>query len=82
LVSVQAKLTANAVARKVRLRDSTSILAGRIYNDRYNHMSPTHSNELGARYRYYVSHALLQNRRVEGGGRRRRARTKVRLWLR
>jgi site-specific DNA recombinase len=28
-------------------------------------MSPTHSNKCGVRYRYYVSHAILQNRRVE-----------------
>jgi site-specific DNA recombinase len=30
-------------------------------------MSPTHSNKLGVRYRYYVSHALLQNRKDEAG---------------
>jgi hypothetical protein len=30
-------------------------------------MSPTHSNKLGVRYRYYVSHALLQNRKEEAG---------------
>jgi site-specific DNA recombinase len=30
-------------------------------------MSPTHSNKLGVRYRYYVSHALLQNRKAEAG---------------
>jgi site-specific DNA recombinase len=66
--AVQAKLTANAVARrKVRLRDSTSILTGRIFDDRGNRMSPTHSNKLGVRYRYDVSHALLQNRKEEAG---------------
>jgi site-specific DNA recombinase len=31
-------------------------------------MSPTHSNKLGVRYRYYVSHALLQQRKAEAGG--------------
>ncbi len=31
-------------------------------------MSPTHSNKLGVRYRYYVSHALLQSRKDEAGG--------------
>ena len=66
--AVQAKLATNAVARKVRLRGSASILAGRIYDDRGNRMSPTHSNKLGVRYRYYVSHALLQNRKEEAGG--------------
>ncbi len=30
-------------------------------------MSSTHSNKLGVRYRYYVSHALLQNRKQEAG---------------
>jgi site-specific DNA recombinase len=30
-------------------------------------MSPTHTNKLGVRYRYYVSHALLQKRRQEVG---------------
>jgi len=67
LEAVQAKLAANAVARKVRLRGSASILGGRIYDDRGNRMSPTHSNKLGVRYRYYVSHALLQNRKEEAG---------------
>jgi DNA invertase Pin-like site-specific DNA recombinase len=65
--AVQAKLSANAVARKVRLRGSASILTGRIFDDRGNRMSPTHSNKLGVRYRYYVSHALLQNRKEEAG---------------
>jgi site-specific DNA recombinase len=65
--AVQAKLAANAVARKVRLRGSASLLAGRIYDDRGNRMSPTHSNKLGVRYRYYVSHALLQKRKDEAG---------------
>jgi site-specific DNA recombinase len=30
-------------------------------------MSPTHANKLGVRYRYYVSQAILQNRKVEAG---------------
>jgi hypothetical protein len=30
-------------------------------------MSPTHSNKLGVRYRYYVSHAILQQRKDEAG---------------
>jgi hypothetical protein len=29
--------------------------------------SPTHSNKLGVRYRYYVSHAVLQKRKAEAG---------------
>jgi site-specific DNA recombinase len=30
-------------------------------------MSPTHSNKLGVRYRYYVSHAAVQRRKQEAG---------------
>jgi site-specific DNA recombinase len=30
-------------------------------------MSPSHSNKLGVRYRYYVSHAILQQRKAEAG---------------
>src|SRR5215216_2195026 len=50
--AVQAKLAASAVARRVRLKGSPAILTGRIFDDRVNRMSPTHSNKLGARYRY------------------------------
>jgi hypothetical protein len=35
--------------------------------DHGNRMSPTHANKLGVRYRYYVSQAILQNRKVEAG---------------
>jgi site-specific DNA recombinase len=35
--------------------------------DRGNLMTPTHTNKKGARYRYYVSHGALQNRKDPGG---------------
>jgi site-specific DNA recombinase len=65
--AVQAKLSAHAIARQVRLKGSSAILTGRIFDDRGNRMSPTHSNKLGVRYRYYVSHALLQKRKAQAG---------------
>ena len=65
--AVQAKLAANAIARQVRLKGSAAILTGRIFDDRGNRMSPTHSNKLGVRYRYYVSHAIVQQRKAEAG---------------
>src|SRR5712692_5067896 len=65
--AVQAKLAANAVDRQIRLKGSPAILTGRIFDDRGHRMSPTHSNKLGVRYRYYVSHAILQNRKAEAG---------------
>ena len=65
--AVQAKRVANAVARHVRLRGSAAILTGRLFDDRGNRMSPTHANKRGVRYRYYVSHAILQNCKAEAG---------------
>ena len=65
--AVQAGLAANAVARQVRLKGSPAILTGRIFDDRGNRMSPSHSNKQGVRYRYYVSHAILQQRKTEAG---------------
>jgi site-specific DNA recombinase len=65
--AVQTKLAAGATARQLRLKGSPAILAGRIFDDRGNRMTPTHTNKRGARYRYYVSHALLQKRNDEAG---------------
>jgi DNA invertase Pin-like site-specific DNA recombinase len=65
--AVQARLAENAVGRRTRLRGSPAILTGRIFDDHGNRMSPSHSNKLGVRYRYYVSHAILQQRRDEVG---------------
>jgi site-specific DNA recombinase len=65
--AVQAKLAAGANARQLKLRASPSILAGRLFDDRGNRMTPTHTNKRGARYRYYVSHPILQKRNNEAG---------------
>ena len=65
--AVQAKLAEGAVRRKIRRSRSPALLAGRVFDDRGNPMSPSHANKRGVRYRYYVSHALLQNRKAEAG---------------
>ena len=65
--AVQEKLADGAVLRKLRRSSSPSMLAGRIFDDRGNPMSPSHANKKGVRYRYYVSQALLQNRKGEAG---------------
>jgi site-specific DNA recombinase len=65
--AVQARRAANVVARQLRLRGSAAPLTGRLFDDRGNRMSPTHANKRGVRYRYYVSHAILQNRKTEAG---------------
>src|SRR6516165_7785752 len=59
--AVQTKLAASATDRQLRLKGSPAILAGRIFDDRGNRMTPTHTNKRGVRYRYYVSHAFCKN---------------------
>src|SRR4029453_15977145 len=41
---------------------SPALLTGRLFDERGNRMSPTHTNKGGARYRYYVSQAVLQRK--------------------
>jgi hypothetical protein len=65
--AVQAKLADNARARRVCVESSPAILMGRLFDDRGNRMTPSHSNKDGVRYRYYVSHVLLQRRKNDAG---------------
>ncbi len=65
--AAQARLAANAVDRRLRLRGSSSLLVGRIFDDRGNRMTPSHTIKRGVRYRYYISHALLQKRKGGAG---------------
>ena len=65
--AVQARLAEGAVKRKLTRSRSSSMLVGLLFDDRGNPMSPSHANKKGVRYRYYVSHALLQNRKSEAG---------------
>jgi site-specific DNA recombinase len=60
--AVQAKLAAQARARRCRPRGSPALLSGRLFDNHGNRMTPTHANKGGARYRYYVSQAVLQGR--------------------
>jgi DNA invertase Pin-like site-specific DNA recombinase len=46
---------------------TSSLLTGRIFDDRGHRMSPAHTQKGGARYRYYVSCALAQGRKGEAG---------------
>jgi site-specific DNA recombinase len=65
--AVQRKLAAQAVARRCRLRGSPALLTGRLFDERGNRMSPSHSNKGGARYRYYVSQVVLQGKPQAAG---------------
>src|SRR5438067_11473479 len=65
--AVQARLTAQAVERRCRLRGSSAVLTGRLFDERGNRMSPSHTNKRGVRYRYYVSQDVLHNKRAAAG---------------
>jgi DNA invertase Pin-like site-specific DNA recombinase len=57
--AVQAKLSEQATNHKATRMKSEALLAGRIFDDRGNRMSPTHARKKGIKYRYYLSSALL-----------------------
>jgi len=62
--TVQAKLSANRVARMIGAQaEAPSLLAGLLYDDAGLRMSPTHTNKKGKRFRYYVSQQLIKGRR-------------------
>jgi hypothetical protein len=42
-------------------------LAGKLFDDRGNRMSPSYATKGGRRWRYYVSQAVLQGRKHEAG---------------
>jgi site-specific DNA recombinase len=65
--AVQLRLSDQRIERSKLRRSSPALLAGKIVDDQNNPMTPTHANKAGVRYRYYVSHALLQGRRDEAG---------------
>ena len=65
--AVQARLAEGAVKRKLTRITFLLLLVGLLFDDRGNPMTPSHANKKGVRYRYYVSHALLQNRKSEAG---------------
>ena len=69
--AVQTKLTQQNNNHKATRMKSDSLLAGRIYDDRGNRMSPSHVSKRGIKYRYYLSSALIQGRPNKAGSIRR-----------
>ena len=61
--AVQDRLAANRTIRRKSRIETGALLGGLIYDDRGNIMSPTYSIRRGYRYRYYISSALLHDRR-------------------
>jgi site-specific DNA recombinase len=50
---------------------SGALLAGRIFDDRGNRMSPSHARKRGIKYRYYLSSALFNGEAEQAGSIRR-----------
>jgi hypothetical protein len=69
--AVQAKLNEQVNGHKAARMKSEALLAGRIFDDRSNLMTPTHARKRGIKYRYYLSSALLQGQGERAGSVRR-----------
>jgi site-specific DNA recombinase len=69
---VQGLLDANTQGRRngTNVADP-SLLAGLLYDERGNRMTPHHTVKNGKRYRYYVSQAVIQGRGGDAGAARR-----------
>src|SRR5215510_9478135 len=65
--AVQAKLDGQLRSYNQRRTHSGAILAGRLFDDRGQRMTPTHTRKGATRYRYYLSSALLQGQPERAG---------------
>jgi DNA invertase Pin-like site-specific DNA recombinase len=65
--AVQAKLDSQLRSHKQKRMRSRAILAGRLFDDRGQRMTPTHTRKGATKYRYYVSYALVQGQSEEAG---------------
>jgi hypothetical protein len=67
--AVQARLAEGTINRADQRPSSVgrSLLTGLLFDDGGNRMTPSHANKKGVRYRYYVSQAVLQNRKTRAG---------------
>lgn len=64
----QTILLNNRMVKKCGLKsNSNSILVGKIFDDKLNKMTPSHSNTRKRKYRYYVSQPTLKNNKTQSG---------------
>jgi site-specific DNA recombinase len=66
-LAVQTRLADNRATRRKSRVETGALLGGLIYDDRGNIMSPSYSVRRGNRYRYYISSALLHDRKERAG---------------
>jgi hypothetical protein len=65
--AVQAKLDGQLRSYKQRSTHSEAILAGRLFDDGGQRMTPTHTRKGATKYRYYISAALVQGQSKQAG---------------
>jgi site-specific DNA recombinase len=65
--AVQAKLDAQRRSHNLIRRSSEAILAGRLFDDRGQRMTPTHTRKGATKYRYYISRALVEGQPDQAG---------------
>ena len=65
--AVQAKLDAQIKGHKAARTNSEALLAGRVFDERGNRMTPSHVRRRGIKYRYYLSSVLLQGQSERAG---------------
>src|SRR5258705_10307352 len=75
--AVHAKLSEQKTNHQTLRTSSSALLMGRLFDDRGNGMTPSHTCKQGVRYRYYLSSALLQGQTQRSGSVRRVAATEI-----
>ena len=75
--AVQVKLSEQNNNHQTLRTSSNALLMGRLFDDRGNGMTPSHTCKQGVRYRYYLSSALLQGEAKRSGSVRRVAATEL-----
>ncbi len=64
---MQSKLDAQLNNNKTTRARSEALLVGRMYDDRGNRMSPSHTRKRGIKHRYYLSSALMRGEAERAG---------------
>ena len=75
--AVQAKLSQQTTNHQTLRTSSNALLMGRLFDDRGNGMTPSHTCKQGLRYRYYLASTLLQGQVHKSGSVRRVAATEI-----
>src|SRR5258705_3899972 len=75
--AVQVKLSEQKNNHQTLRTTSNALLMGRLFDDRGNGMTPSHTCKQGVRFRYYLSSALLEGQGEQRGSVRRVAATEI-----